>query len=103
MFTGLPAIIYLLTSDFSYALSTPDWPLNLFFVFILALFGSVLSLFFFNNLIHYTSALFATSVTYIIPFFAIIWGVFDGEIITVVQLGSITVTLLGVWLVNKRK
>jgi len=102
MFTGLPAGIYLLTSDFSYAMSTPDWHLNLFFVFILALFGSSLALFFFNSLIQHTSALFATSVTYIIPFFAIIWGVFDGEIITGIQIASILVALIGVALVNKR-
>jgi len=102
MLVGPPAGIYLLFSDFGPALQTPDWPINLLFVFILALFGSVISLFFFNNLIHHTSALFATSVTYIIPFFAIIWGVIDGETITLTHILSISIALLGVWLVNKK-
>lgn len=103
LFVGPPAGLYLLFSDLSPALQTENWLMNLGFVFILALFGSVLSLFFFNSLVHYTSALFATSVTYIIPFFAIIWGFFDGETITLMQLASISIALLGVWLVNKKK
>ncbi len=102
LFIGPPAGIYLLTSDFSSALASGSWPLNLSYIFILALFGSVISQFFFNNLIQHTSALFATSVTYIIPFFAILWGLADGEIITPLQLASISVALLGVWLVNKK-
>ncbi|HCC31750.1 MAG TPA: hypothetical protein DEQ03_17120 [Marinilabiliales bacterium] len=102
LFIGPPAGIYLLTSDFSSALATENWPLNLSFIFILALFGSVISQFFFNNLIQHTSALFATSVTYIIPFFAILWGLADGESITLLQLASISLALLGVWLVNKK-
>lgn len=103
MMIGIPAGIYLLMSDYSAVVATPDWPINLMFIFILALFGSVISLFFFNELIQKTSALFATSVTYIIPFFAILWGVFDGETITVIQILSISLALVGVWLVNKRK
>jgi drug/metabolite transporter (DMT)-like permease len=100
---GPPAGIYLLTTDFAPALQTADWPLNLGFIFTLSLFGSVISLFFFNSLVHYTSALFATSVTYIIPFFAIIWGFFDGEHITLIQLSSMVLALLGIWLVNKKR
>ena len=100
---GPPAGIYLLFSDFSGPLGTPDWPLNLGYIFILALMGSVISLFFFNSLIHYTSALFATSVTYIIPFFAIIWGLIDGEKITLLHMMSVLLALFGVWLINKRR
>ncbi len=103
LFIGPVATVYLAFSDFTQALQTPDWPLNLGFVFILALMGSVISLFFFNSLVHYTSALFATSTTYIIPFFAIIWGLFDGETITLIHILSISLALFGVWLVNKKK
>jgi drug/metabolite transporter (DMT)-like permease len=103
LFVGPPAGIYLLFTDFTPAFATPHWGLNLSFIFILAAFGSVLSLFMFNSLVHASSALFATSVTYIIPFFAIIWGVLDGERITVLQLISISAALVGVWLINKKK
>jgi len=103
LFIGPPAGIYLLTTDLSPAFRTANWPLNLGLIFTLALFGSVISLFFFNSLVHYTSALFATSVTYIIPFFAIIWGLFDGEHVTLIQMSSIGLALLGIWLVNKKR
>ncbi len=97
---GIPAGIYLAFTDLAPAFQTPNWTLNLGFIFVLALFGSVISLYMFNNLVHHTSALFATSVTYIIPFFAIIWGVFDGETITIVHIISIGLALIGVWFVN---
>lgn len=103
MLIGPPAGIYLLFSDFTGVWETANWQLDLLYIFILGLFGSVLSLFFFNSLIQKTSTLFATSVTYIIPIFAIFWGLADGEIITVKQIISITVALVGVWLVNRKK
>jgi drug/metabolite transporter (DMT)-like permease len=102
LFVGPPAGIYLAFTDLSAAFQHPNWQFDLAYIFILALFGSVISLFFFNSLVHHTSALFATSVTYIIPFFAIIWGFFDGETITLVHILSMSLALVGVWLVNKR-
>lgn len=101
--TGPAAGVVLLFSDFSMVLNSETWLIDFGFIFILAAVGSVLSLFFFNSLVHYTSALFATSVTYIIPFFAIIWGVLDGEKITLMHLLSIGLALVGVWLINTRR
>lgn len=102
LFVGPPAGIYLFFSDFTNALSTPDWLLNFGFIVFLAVVGSVLCLFLFNSLVHSHSALFATSVTYIIPFFAISWGFLDGEKITSMQLASFGLALIGVWLINKK-
>lgn len=103
LFVGPPAGIYLLFTDFSMVTNSSTWMLDLGFIFTLSFLGSVISLFFFNSLVQYTSALFATSVTYIIPFFAIIWGLFDGEQVTLIQVISIVIALTGVWLVNKKK
>ncbi|MCK4762553.1 MAG: DMT family transporter [Candidatus Aminicenantes bacterium] len=100
MFVGPWAGIYLLFSDFSPALETPHYLLNLGFITILALFSSVIALIIFNTLIKYTTTLFATSVTYIIPIFAIFWGVFDGEKLSLVQFTWIAVILFGIFLVN---
>ena len=102
LFIGPPAGIYLLFTDFSAVTQSPTWAIDLGLIFTLSFLGSVLALFLFNSLVHATSALFATSVTYIIPFFAIIWGLFDGEVVTLVQVVSIVVALFGVWLVNKK-
>jgi drug/metabolite transporter (DMT)-like permease len=100
---GPPAGIILLFTDLSSAYQHPYFWQSLFAVLTLSAFGSVLSLFVFNNLIRHTSALFATSVTYIIPIFAILWGIFDGETINLIQVLGIAIVLLGVYLVNRRK
>ena len=103
MFVGPFAGIYLLFTDFSFALSTNEYMLNLGYIAILAVVGTVMALVIFNTLIQYTSALFGASVTYIIPVFAIMWGLFDGEKITVWQFLWIAIIFVGVYLVNKRK
>lgn len=101
LFTGPIAGIYLLFTDFTPVSETPDYLMNLAYIAILALFSSVIAVLIFNHLIKYTTTLFATSVTYIIPLFAIMWGTIDGESIRLMQLIWITVILLGVYLVNK--
>lgn len=101
LFTGPVAGIYLLFTDFSSVPETPDYLLNLAYIALLALFSSVIAVLVFNHLIKFTTTLFATSVTYIIPLFAIMWGIIDGESIRIIQLLWITVILLGVYLVNK--
>ena len=101
LFTGPLAGIYLLFSDLQSASNTPDYLLNLGYIAILALFSSVIAVLIFNHLIKYTTPLFAASVTYIIPFFAIMWGVLDGETFGILKVLWICVILLGVYLVNK--
>jgi drug/metabolite transporter (DMT)-like permease len=101
LFTGPIAGIYLLFTDFKPVTQTPDYLLNLAYIAILALFSSVIAVLVFNHLIKFTTTLFATSVTYIIPLFAIFWGIMDGESIRFIQLFWIAVILLGVYLVNK--
>jgi len=103
MLVGPFAGIYLLFTDFSFALSTNDYLLNLSYIAILAVIGTVLALVIFNTLIQKTSALFGASVTYLIPVFAIMWGIFDGEKITLVQFLWIGLILTGVYLVNQKK
>lgn len=100
LFTGPVAFVVLFTTDFTAAMQTPNYIQNFGYIFILALFSSVLAIVLFNELIKHTTAIFAASVTYIIPVFAITWGIFDGETITVMHIGSISVIMLGVYLVN---
>ena len=102
MFIGPWAGIYLLFSDYTYTLNTPDYIHNFTYVFFLALFSSVIANIIFNYLIKHTTAIFATSVTYLIPIVAILLGVFDGENINFAQIIFIMVILGGVSLVNKK-
>ncbi len=102
MFAGPFTGAYLLFTDFSFALSTNDYILNLGYIAILAVVGTVLALVIFNTLIQHTTAIFGSSVTYLIPVFAIMWGLFDGEKLSVIQFLWIGLILTGVYLVNKR-
>jgi len=101
LFTGPIAGVYLLFTDFTPASQTPDYLLNLAYIAILALFSSVIAVLIFNHLIKYTTTLFAASVTYIIPVFAIMWGILDGENIRLIQFFWMAIILFGVYLVNK--
>jgi len=103
MLVGPFAGIYLLFTDFSLAQASDEYLLDLFYIAILAVIGTVLALVIFNTLIQHTSALFGASVTYIIPVFAIMWGLFDGEKLSVFQFLFMGLIFTGVYLVNKRK
>ena len=86
--------------------STPDDPKaleSLGYVAILAVFGTALSVIVFNVLIRQTTALFASSVTYLIPIVAMGWGLFDNEAVLPLHFVWIALILLGVYLVNKKK
>jgi len=91
LFIGPFAGIYLLISDYSFALSTPDYIQNFTYIFLLAVLSSVIATILFNFLIKQTTALFAASVTYLIPIVAILWGILDGEQISFYQLLSISI------------
>jgi len=100
---GPVSLLTLFPYDFSKAAESATLWADLGFISLLAVFASVLALTIFNTLIQYSSALFAASVTYIIPIFAIMWGVMDGEQLSPIQLVFIGFIILGVYLVNKKK
>ncbi len=102
MFVGPIAGVVLFSTDLSPAMQSPKLWSSLLAIGTLSLFGSVLSLFVYNTLIQHTSAIFATSVTYIMPIFALMWGVLDGETLGFLQITSMFVILFGVYLVNSR-
>jgi drug/metabolite transporter (DMT)-like permease len=104
LFIGPLAGIYLFGfTDFTNKLSIHPIALqSLGYVSILAIFGTALSVIIFNVLIRNTNALFASSVTYLIPVVAMGWGIFDGENIQMMHFLWIGLILLGVYLVNKK-
>lgn len=104
LFIGPFAGIYLFSfTDFTTKLSSnPMAYSSLGYIVILAVFGTALSVIIFNVLIRNTNALFASSVTYLIPIVALMWGILDGEDVQVLHFVWIVVILLGVYLVNKK-
>ncbi len=69
----------------------------------LAIFGTALALILFNKLVQETNTLFASSVTYLIPLVAVLWGLLDGEEVNAVQIGCGLVMLMGIMMINKKK
>jgi drug/metabolite transporter (DMT)-like permease len=102
LFIGPLAIAYILSTNFiEVSSNNPQSSLAVFYISILAIFGTAISVILFNMLIKKTSTLFATSVTYLIPFFALMWGIIDGEKINTFQLISLIITVVGIYFINK--
>ena len=79
----------------------PDGLRGLAALVVLAVVGTGLALIAFNRIIQLTNALFASTVTYIIPIFATMWGWLDDEPIALVHLAGGVVVLIGVGLVHR--
>ncbi len=103
LFIGPLAGVYLALSNYSMAAASPDMISSLLSVGGLAFFSSFIAIILMNILIKYTTTLFAASVTYIIPVFAVFWGLMDGERFLLIQVFWAFVILAGVYLVNIKK
>lgn len=98
------SIVYLLTATdvMDKIDGSPAFLAGLGYVSTLALLGTAIALIIFNTLIKKASAIFASSVTYIIPIVAIGWGLMDGERLNSFQFIGIGIVLVGVYLANKK-
>ena len=101
---GPIGIIILINTDFAFKLQNQDGAVEaLIYLTILGVIGTSAALVIFNKMIQTTSAVFATSVTYIIPIVAIIWGVIDNEVLMPLHYLCILTILAGVYISNKKK
>lgn len=101
----IPSILVLLFSGFSFEGVFQDEVMSnsLIYVLILGVIGTGIAMIIFNKLIQISDPVFSTSVTYTIPLVALGWGLLDGEVFSLLQLISMFVILLGVFLVNRAK
>ncbi len=105
VFIVIPALIILIFSNF-FTVETFDNPalLNaLIYVTILSVFGTAIAKIIFFKLVQISTPVFASSVTYIMPIVALIWGVLDGESFSFIQGLAALLILVGVYLSHKRK
>ena len=99
----LPAVLVFLFSDFEFSsLENDEVKTSIFYVFILALFGTALAKIIFNKLIKISSPVFASSVTYSMLIVSIFWGIVDGEKFSINQLIATLIIVFGVILTNKK-
>ena len=100
----LAAVFLLGFTDFTHKLATvPGAWSALGYIGLLAMFGTAVGLFLFNMLIRRSTALFASSSTYLIPVVALGWGVADGEAIHLMHYVGMLIILAGVTIVNRAR
>ncbi|MBK9733978.1 MAG: EamA family transporter [Saprospiraceae bacterium] len=99
---GPPAIFYLIFSDFTKTLMTNGKAIqSLVAVSLLSIFGTVMSSILFYHLVQRTTAVFASTVTYLMPIIAMIWGFVDGETISILHFLGLGMILIGVYFTKK--
>ncbi len=100
---AIPAAIYLFgSSGFMEVMRQEPGAWTAFgYVFLLALFSTVLASVIYFQLIQWTDALFASTVSYLSPAIAVAWGLLDGERVTLWILLGMGLILAGLY-VNRR-
>ncbi len=102
-FTGVLSFFYLLTTDVLDSFTgTEEMWYSLWALIILALASTFFATILFYRLVKDTSAVFASTITYLIPIVAFIWGYFDGEALTVLHGLGMVLILIGVWIIKKK-
>lgn len=103
-FIGFPVLIYVLifTRIPHMLWFEPDVWVGMGYLSVLSVLGTGVALIAYNQLIKWSNPVFASSVTYLIPVVAIMWGVLDGEKFTISYLLWVLLILGGVFLVNAR-
>lgn len=100
----VPTLLVLWFTDFFFTFEINESSKEaMFYIAILAVFGTGIAKIIFNRLIQISTPIFSSSVTYLIPIVAITWGILDGERITLYQIISGGIIMFGVYLVNKTK
>lgn len=98
----VPAIFILFLTDFTTKMNLPATQHAMLFVMVLGVLGTGVANVLFYKLIQISSPVFASSVTYLIPLVACLWGMMDNEMLNAFQLLGAFVILIGVYLANKK-
>lgn len=99
---GFLALAYLFSSDVVERFQTqPTALMALGSVATLALLGTAIATILFYRLMQRTDVLFASTVTYLMPIMAVVWGILDGEAVDWSYFVGIGLILGGVYLVQK--
>lgn len=72
------------------------------YIGLLGVMGTALALLLFNIMVKVATPVFASSVTYLIPIVAIMWGLLDGEVLLAGHYIGIVAVIVGVWVGNRK-
>lgn len=97
----IPSLFSFFYFDTQYVFQTSKYAYTGFsYIAVLAVIGTAFATFIFNGILRISSALFASSVTYLIPIVAVLIGFFFQERITFYQIASMFIILFGVLVAN---
>ena len=97
LLVGPVALYFLLVhTEFLSKLATvPEATIATLYVSLLGVMGTAVALIIFNHIVRLTDPIFTSSVTYLIPIVAVIWGLLDGEELSLMHLGGMVLISLG--------
>lgn len=99
---GPVSMILLFTTDIIDRINlSSEFFIAITYVAILGIFGTAIALVLYTRLIQMTTPLFASSVTYLVPVVAIVWGFIDGETLYPLHFAGMIFILLGIYFINK--
>jgi drug/metabolite transporter (DMT)-like permease len=104
LFISPLAIIYLLAfTSFTEKISqSPGAYQALSYLILLGIMSTAVATILFNQLVKISTPLFTSSVTYIIPIVAVMWGLVDGEKLVIFHFIGMVLVIGGVYLANKK-
>lgn len=100
---GLPACAALFFTRAPATIASGQAWFPLACIAVLSIMGTLIAWVLFYRLVQRTDALFAASVTYLIPIVAISWGILDGETLNLIQIGAMFIILAGVYFTTSNK
>lgn len=94
-------IILMYTGFFNLPLQKTEFIYSTLFSITLGVMGTGVATILFYVLLKRAGPVFSSMVTYGIPFIALLWGLLDGDTITVLQITGLGIILTGVYMTNK--
>ena len=103
-FWMIPSLLVLIFSGFfSHFEANPQTWHSLGSLSILTIMGTTIAIILYYKLIQNTSAVFASTVTYLLPLVAVVWGLLDGERFSVWYVIGRLLILWGIYLIREKK
>jgi drug/metabolite transporter (DMT)-like permease len=104
MLIGPLAFIYLVGfTEFVHKMETRDGAWTAFgFILVLGFMSTSIATLLFNKLVKISSPLYTSSVTYLIPIVAVLWGMLDNERLLPGHFAGMVAIIAGVYLANRK-
>lgn len=81
----------------------PIYTEPILYLSFLTVFGTTIAMLLYFKLIQDTSAVFASTVSYLLPIVAVIWGFVDGETFSIWSIIGCILILIGIYLIREKK